>query len=156
MFKNAVQKFYGPLQVETILQGKGVDFFLWQVDAAVLQYENQKLVRQLDVQKQELHDLEAKKKELQVKQAAYDDILISINRLWNEVFLPSAFVFLLPDLMFFCSFNLSYIIYILLITSCRLMIIWYFLKQKLGQIQELYKVWVMLIIILEVLYGLVV
>nr|GMD19320.1 E3 ubiquitin-protein ligase BRE1-like 2 isoform X1 [Ipomoea batatas] len=55
------------------------------VDAAVLQYENQKLVRQLDVQKQELHDLEEKMKELQVKQAAYDDILISINRLWNKV-----------------------------------------------------------------------
>nr|GMD19321.1 E3 ubiquitin-protein ligase BRE1-like 2 isoform X1 [Ipomoea batatas] len=55
------------------------------VDAAVLQYENQKLVRQLDVQKQELHDLEEKMKELKVKQAAYDDILISINRLWNKV-----------------------------------------------------------------------
>ncbi|CAH9148330.1 unnamed protein product [Cuscuta epithymum] len=55
------------------------------VDAADLQYQNQKLVRHLDLQKQELHDLEEKIKELQVKQAAYDDILISINQLWNKV-----------------------------------------------------------------------
>lgn len=89
------------MQVETILQGKGVNFFLWQVDAAVLQYENQKLVRQLDVQKQELHDLEEKMKELKVKQAAYDDILISINRLWNKVFSTNAFCFSPPGPHFF-------------------------------------------------------
>ncbi|KAK9273851.1 hypothetical protein L1049_018663 [Liquidambar formosana] len=55
------------------------------VDAAVLQYQNQKLVQQLDVQKHELHDLEAKIKELKDKQIAYDDILITVNQLWNQL-----------------------------------------------------------------------
>ncbi|XP_059665044.1 E3 ubiquitin-protein ligase BRE1-like 2 isoform X2 [Cornus florida] len=55
------------------------------VDAAVLQYENQKLVQQLDVQKHELQDLEAKIKELKDKQASYDDILITVNQLWNQL-----------------------------------------------------------------------
>ncbi|RAL39953.1 hypothetical protein DM860_008093 [Cuscuta australis] len=55
-----------------------------EVDTTVLQYQNQKLVRHLDAQKQELHDLEAKMKELQARQTAYDDILISINQLWNK------------------------------------------------------------------------
>lgn len=55
------------------------------VDAAVLQYQNQKLVQQLDVQKHELHDLEDKLKELRDKQASYDDMLITVNRLWNQL-----------------------------------------------------------------------
>ncbi|OMO57925.1 Zinc finger, RING-type [Corchorus olitorius] len=53
------------------------------VDAAVLQYQNQKLVQQLDVQKHELHDLETKIKELKDRQSSYDDMLISLNQLWN-------------------------------------------------------------------------
>lgn len=56
-----------------------------QVDAAVLQYQNQKLVQQLDVQKHELHNLEARIKELKDKQASYDEILITVNQLWNQV-----------------------------------------------------------------------
>ncbi|KAK0605197.1 hypothetical protein LWI29_024049 [Acer saccharum] len=56
-----------------------------QVDAAVLQYQNQKLVQQLDTQKHELHDLEAKMKELLEKQTSYDDMLITVNRLWNQL-----------------------------------------------------------------------
>ncbi|TXG73101.1 hypothetical protein EZV62_001680 [Acer yangbiense] len=55
------------------------------VDAAVLQYQNQKLVQQLDTQKHELHDLEAKMKELLEKQTSYDDMLITVNRLWNQL-----------------------------------------------------------------------
>lgn len=55
------------------------------VDAATLQYQNQKLVQQLDVQKHELHDLEAKMKELKDKQTNYDDMLITVNRLWNQL-----------------------------------------------------------------------
>lgn len=53
------------------------------VDATVLQYQNQKLVQQLDVQKQELHDLENKIKELRQEQTSYDDFLITINQLWS-------------------------------------------------------------------------
>ncbi|XAR62895.1 Ubiquitin--protein ligase [Bertholletia excelsa] len=55
------------------------------VDAAVLQYQNQKLVQQLDAQKNELHELEAKIKELKDKQASYDNTLISVNQLWNQL-----------------------------------------------------------------------
>lgn len=57
----------------------------WQVSAAVLQYRNQKLVQKLDVQKHELHNLEARIKELKDKQASYDEILITVNQLWNQV-----------------------------------------------------------------------
>ncbi|XP_042514647.1 E3 ubiquitin-protein ligase BRE1-like 2 [Macadamia integrifolia] len=55
------------------------------VDAAVLQYQNQKLVQQLDAQKHELHVLEGKFKELKDKQTSYDDTLITVNRLWNQL-----------------------------------------------------------------------
>lgn len=55
------------------------------VDATVLQYQNQKLVQQLDVQKQELHDLEDKIKELRHEQTSYDDFLIKINQLWRQL-----------------------------------------------------------------------
>ncbi|OMO92502.1 hypothetical protein COLO4_17533 [Corchorus olitorius] len=58
---------------------------LSKVDAAVLQYQNQKLVQQLDVQKHELHDLETKIKELKDRQSSYDDMLISLNQLWNQL-----------------------------------------------------------------------
>ncbi|GFP96126.1 E3 ubiquitin-protein ligase bre1-like 2 [Phtheirospermum japonicum] len=55
------------------------------VDAAVLQYQNQKLVQQLETQKQELHVLESKIKELKEKQTSYDEILIKVNRHWNQL-----------------------------------------------------------------------
>ncbi|XP_058209785.1 E3 ubiquitin-protein ligase BRE1-like 2 [Rhododendron vialii] len=55
------------------------------VDAAVLQYQNQKLVQQLDVQKHELQDLESKIKELKDKQVSYDTRLITLNQLWNQL-----------------------------------------------------------------------
>ncbi|KAF2314513.1 hypothetical protein GH714_027191 [Hevea brasiliensis] len=56
-----------------------------QVDVAVLQEQNQKLVQQLDIQKHELHDLEAKIQELTDKQTSYDDVLILVNQLWNQL-----------------------------------------------------------------------
>lgn len=56
-----------------------------KVAAAVLQYQNQKLVQQLDVQKHELQDLEAKIKELTDKQVSYDTRLITLNQLWNQL-----------------------------------------------------------------------
>lgn len=55
------------------------------VDAAVLQYKNQQLVQQLDIQKHDLHDLETKIKELKEKQTSYDDVLIKVNQLWNQL-----------------------------------------------------------------------
>ncbi|XP_043693434.1 E3 ubiquitin-protein ligase BRE1-like 2 isoform X2 [Telopea speciosissima] len=55
------------------------------VDAAVLQYQNQKLVQQLDAQKHEFHVLEGSFKELKDKQTSYDDTLITVNRLWDQL-----------------------------------------------------------------------
>ncbi|KAK4371676.1 hypothetical protein RND71_007060 [Anisodus tanguticus] len=56
-----------------------------KVDAAVLQYQNQKLVQQLDAQKHKMLDLKAKMKELRDKQASYDDFLVTLNRIWNQL-----------------------------------------------------------------------
>ncbi|KAK6272782.1 hypothetical protein POUND7_009865 [Theobroma cacao] len=56
-----------------------------KVDAAVLQYQNQKLVQQLESRKNELLCLEITIKELEDKQASYDDTLISVNQLWNQL-----------------------------------------------------------------------
>lgn len=55
------------------------------VDAAVLQYQNQKLVQQLDAQKHELHDLEVKIQELKERQSSYDDMLTTVKHLWNQL-----------------------------------------------------------------------
>lgn len=42
-------------------------------------------MQQLDSQKHELQSLEAKIKELQEKQTSYDEMLITVNQLWNLV-----------------------------------------------------------------------
>ncbi|KMT19795.1 hypothetical protein BVRB_1g008490 [Beta vulgaris subsp. vulgaris] len=55
------------------------------VDAAVLQYQNQKLVQQLDAQKHELHDLEVKIQELKERQSSYDDMLTTVKQIWNQM-----------------------------------------------------------------------
>ncbi|KFK38684.1 hypothetical protein AALP_AA3G147100 [Arabis alpina] len=55
------------------------------VDATVLQLQNQKLVQQLDLQKKQLYDVESKIEELHINQTSYDDELVSVNRLWNEL-----------------------------------------------------------------------
>ncbi|KAI3995588.1 hypothetical protein MKX01_023333 [Papaver californicum] len=55
------------------------------IDAAALQCENQKLIQQLDSHKHELHALEGKLENLKEKQTSYDDKLIKVNRLWNQV-----------------------------------------------------------------------
>ncbi|KAG7600599.1 Zinc finger RING-type [Arabidopsis suecica] len=55
------------------------------VDATVLQLQNQKLVQQLDLQKKHLYDIETKIQELQIYQTSYDDELISVNQLWNQL-----------------------------------------------------------------------
>ncbi|CAN6455596.1 unnamed protein product [Victoria cruziana] len=53
------------------------------VDAVVLQYQNQRLVQQLEAQKSEVHVLEAKFNELKAKQVVYDEALIGVNKIWN-------------------------------------------------------------------------
>ncbi|KAL6648000.1 hypothetical protein ACP70R_012224 [Stipagrostis hirtigluma subsp. patula] len=55
------------------------------MDAAALQYENQKLVQQLEAQKSEMHALEGKFKELRDEQCSYDKTLISLNKMWNQL-----------------------------------------------------------------------
>ncbi|KAJ6812009.1 E3 ubiquitin-protein ligase BRE1-like 2 [Iris pallida] len=56
-----------------------------EVDAAVLQYHNQKLVQQLEAQKSEMHALERKFKGLKDKQSSYDETLIIVNKIWNQL-----------------------------------------------------------------------
>jgi len=58
-----------------------------QADAGVLQFQNQQLVQQIDIQKHALHDLEEKIRELKGKQSSYDDLLIALNQLWTQVIL---------------------------------------------------------------------
>ncbi|TQD93945.1 hypothetical protein C1H46_020449 [Malus baccata] len=55
------------------------------VDAAALQLQNQQLNQQVDKQKLDLQDLEAKMQELKDKQGSYDDFLITMNQLWNQL-----------------------------------------------------------------------
>ncbi|XP_051192611.1 E3 ubiquitin-protein ligase BRE1-like 2 isoform X3 [Lolium perenne] len=55
------------------------------MDATSLQYENQKLVQQLEAQKSEMHILETKFTELRNEQCSYDDTLISLNKMWNQL-----------------------------------------------------------------------
>lgn len=75
-----------------------------QVDAAVLQYQNQMLLQQIDKQKHELQDLEANIKELKAKQGSYDDMLIAVNRLWNQVIMNLLFgIFSIHGLIFICQ-----------------------------------------------------
>ncbi|KAJ3673078.1 hypothetical protein LUZ60_006452 [Juncus effusus] len=56
-----------------------------QVNTAALQYQNQRLVQQLEAQKAETHALEEKFKELRNMQISYDSALISVNRIWNQL-----------------------------------------------------------------------
>ncbi|KAF7025818.1 hypothetical protein CFC21_037973 [Triticum aestivum] len=55
------------------------------MDATALHYENQKLVQQLEAQKSEMHVLEAKFKELRNEQSSYDNTLISLDKMWNQL-----------------------------------------------------------------------
>ncbi|XP_072991571.1 E3 ubiquitin-protein ligase BRE1-like 2 isoform X1 [Typha latifolia] len=70
---------------ENEASGHGMGDQREQVDAAVLQYQNQKLVQQLEAQKNETHSLEGKLKELRNKQISYEKTLISVNKMWNQL-----------------------------------------------------------------------
>ncbi|BFG38597.1 hypothetical protein CerSpe_248710 [Prunus speciosa] len=56
-----------------------------EVNAAVFQYQNQRLLQQIDKQKHDLQDLESKIKELKDKQGSYDEMLITVNQIWNQL-----------------------------------------------------------------------
>uniref|UniRef100_A0A0D9XLD6 E3 ubiquitin protein ligase n=1 Tax=Leersia perrieri TaxID=77586 RepID=A0A0D9XLD6_9ORYZ len=53
--------------------------------AQALLYENQKLVKQLEEQKSEMRLLEGKLEELRDEQCSYDNSLISLNKMWNQL-----------------------------------------------------------------------
>ncbi|XP_047325610.1 E3 ubiquitin-protein ligase BRE1-like 2 [Impatiens glandulifera] len=55
------------------------------VDAGELQYQNQKLVQQLEVQKQALIELGNKVQDVKEKQTFYDNKLIELNQIWDEL-----------------------------------------------------------------------
>ena len=52
----------------------------------MLQYQNNKLAQQLEVQRNEISVLESKLSQLRSKQVTFDDNLSTINRVWNQVF----------------------------------------------------------------------
>lgn len=56
-----------------------------QVDAAILQYQNQKLAQQLDFQLTEISALENRCNQLKSKQALHDETLMMVNGVWNQV-----------------------------------------------------------------------
>ena len=51
----------------------------------MLQYQNNKLAQQLEVQRNEISVLESKLSQLRSKQVTFDDNLSTINRVWNQV-----------------------------------------------------------------------
>ncbi|CAH8354898.1 unnamed protein product [Eruca vesicaria subsp. sativa] len=55
------------------------------VDATVLHLQNKKLVQQLNLQKKRMYNVETKFHEFHLNQTSYDDQLISVNRLWNQL-----------------------------------------------------------------------
>lgn len=117
---------------------------LQQVDAAILQYQNQKLVQQLERQKQELHDFESNIRELKEKQTSYDEILINVNQLWNQV--PDVLLFIAQLVLYVCmACNWMFL-------RSWLMILFY-LEDKRGQVQVLYNVWIVQNLVV-VIFGL--
>jgi E3 ubiquitin-protein ligase BRE1 len=56
-----------------------------KVDAAILQYQNQKLAQQLDFQLTEISALETRCNQLKSKQALHDETLMMVNGVWNQV-----------------------------------------------------------------------
>uniref|UniRef100_A0A0D9XML1 E3 ubiquitin protein ligase n=1 Tax=Leersia perrieri TaxID=77586 RepID=A0A0D9XML1_9ORYZ len=65
--------------------GGGGARFSPKMDATALQYENQKLVQQLEAQKSKMRTLEGKFKELRDEQCSYDNALICLNKMWNQL-----------------------------------------------------------------------
>ncbi|CAI5947769.1 unnamed protein product [Closterium sp. NIES-65] len=57
---------------------------LLQIDPSVLQFQNQKLSQQLEVQKERIHELESRFEDLKARQSDYDDTLMTVNSAWNQ------------------------------------------------------------------------
>lgn len=57
----------------------------------MLQYQNHQLVQQLDHQRSEISALKNKCCQFKIKQASYDDTLITVNRAWTTVSVTSFF-----------------------------------------------------------------
>lgn len=95
------------------------------MDSTALQYENQKLVQQLEAQKSEMHALECKFKELRDEQCSYDKTLISLNKLWNQVL---SFV-LIWNFLYrpFPLQHVSHYVYV----YCSWLMIWFYLEYGL-------------------------
>lgn len=79
-----------------------------QLDTAVLQFQNQKLVQKLEAQKIEISSLEEKISRLQDKQQPYENNLALVNKSFEEVsiyyigILYFAFSVLGKKLLLFC------------------------------------------------------
>ncbi|CAN6477956.1 unnamed protein product [Victoria cruziana] len=56
-----------------------------KIDAAVLEYKNQKLIQQLEAQKAEFAVLEDKFRQLKAKQQDHDSVLLVVNRTWEQL-----------------------------------------------------------------------
>jgi len=56
-----------------------------QVDGQMLQFQNHKLAQQLVVTRNEIDVLEDKLNQLRSKQASFDENLLTINGVWNQV-----------------------------------------------------------------------
>lgn len=56
-----------------------------KLDPGMLAYQNQKLAAQLEIQREEIHDLERRAKDLQEKQEKYDETLLAVNRVWTQL-----------------------------------------------------------------------
>lgn len=55
------------------------------MDPAMLQYQNQQLVQQLDHQRSEISAFKSRCGQFKIKQASYDETLITVNRAWTAV-----------------------------------------------------------------------
>ena len=68
---------------------------LFQLDIAVLQFQNQKLMQKLETQKLEYTALENKFSQLKGRQQSYDSTLAVVKKNWEQViWFPFHFVFL--------------------------------------------------------------
>ncbi|GJP44851.1 hypothetical protein CLOM_g4257 [Closterium sp. NIES-68] len=56
-----------------------------KIDPSVLQFQNQKLSQQLEVQKERIHELETRFEDLKARQSDYDDTLMTVNSAWNQL-----------------------------------------------------------------------
>lgn len=91
-----------------------------QADAGVLQFQNQQLVQQIDIQKHALHDLEVKVRDLKERQNSYDELLIAVNQLWIQVIIYHHGPLSAPCSLFMVVCQFSFIFYFLFVKATLL------------------------------------